>query len=152
MNKLPRLKLIPLDIIQLVVENKLLEESDSEDISVIGNLSNFVVSDFQKLVSFIFGNTIVVRTASEAYRLSLKGYRCVSIEGELFELQSKSLLIDYNSTIINFVTEINLKNDLENLRFLILKLKDSLLGETQQLGNLTDHLKNLNGEKIGLEH
>ncbi|HJT83685.1 MAG TPA: chromosome segregation SMC family protein [Nitrososphaeraceae archaeon] len=152
LNKLPRVKIIPLDIIQLVVENKLLEESDSEDISVIGNLSNFVVSDFQKLVSFIFGNTIVVRTASEAYRLSLKGYRSVSIEGELFELQSKSLLIDYNSTIINFVTEINLKNDLENLRFLILKLKDSLLDETQQLGNLTDHLKNLNGEKIGLEH
>jgi chromosome segregation protein len=152
LNKLPRVKIIPLDIIQLVVENKLLEESDSEDISVIGNLSNFVISDFQKLVSFIFGNTIVVRTASEAYRLSLKGYRSVSTEGELFELQSKSLLIDYNSTIINFVTEINLKNDVENLRFLILKLKDSLLGETQQLGNLTDHLKNLNGEKIGLEH
>ena len=152
LNKLPRVKIIPLDIIQLVVENKLLEESDSEDISVIGNLSNFVISDFQKLVSFIFGNTIVVRTASEAYRLSLKGYRSVSIEGELFELQSKSLLIDYNSTIINFVTEINLKNDVENLRFLILKLKDSLLGETQQLGNLIDHLKNLNGEKISLEH
>ncbi|HEX5187005.1 MAG TPA: hypothetical protein VFV86_08955, partial [Nitrososphaeraceae archaeon] len=101
---------------------------------------------------FVFGNTIVVRTASEAYRLSLKGYRSVSIEGELFEIQSKSLLIDYNSTIINFVNEINLKNDVENLRFLILKLKDSLLSETKQLGNLTDRLKNLNEEKISLEH
>jgi chromosome segregation protein len=151
LNKLPRVKIIPLDIIQFVAENKSLEDSDSEDISVIGNLSNFVISDFQKLVSFIFGNTIVVRTASEAYRLSLKGYRSVSIEGELFELQSKSLLIDYNSTIINFVTEINLKNDVETLRFLILKLKDSLLGETQQLGNFIDHLNNLNGEKISLE-
>ena len=149
--KLPRVKIIPLDVIQLVVD-EVMEEVDNENISIIGTLTNFVISDFEKLVKFIFGNTIVVRTATEAYSLSLKGYRSVSINGELFEVESKSLLIDYNSTIINFVTEINLKNDIESLRLLILKLNDSLVKETKELGKLIDRLKNLNAEKISLEN
>ena len=149
--KLPRVKIIPLDVIQLVAD-KVVEEVDNGNISIIGNLTNFVMSDFNKLVHFIFGNTIVVRTATEAYSLSLKGYRSVSIDGELFELESKSLLIDYNSTIINFVTEINLKKDIESLRLLILQLKDSFLKETKELGKLIDKLKNLNAEKISLEN
>jgi chromosome segregation protein len=153
MKKLPRVKIIPLDVIELAVAAVVVaEDITNEDISIIGNLSNFVISDFEKLVNFIFGNTIVVRTASEAYSLSLKGYRSVSIDGELFELESKSLLIDYNSTIINFVTEINLKNDIESLRSLILKLKDSFLKETKELAKLIDKLKNLNAEKISLEN
>jgi chromosome segregation protein len=158
LKKLPRVKIIPLDVIELVVaaeaaaDKVAAEDITDENISVIGNLSNFVISDFEKLVNFIFGNTIVVRTASEAYSLSLKGYRSVSIDGELFELASKSLLIDYNSTIINFVTEMNLKNDIESLRSLILKLKDSLLKETKELGKLIDKLKDLNAEKISLEN
>ena len=151
LKKLPRVKIIPLDVIQLVAD-KVVEEVENENISIIGNLTNFVISDFEKLVNFIFGNTIVVRTASEAYSLSLKGYRSVSIDGELFELESKSLLIDYNSTIINFVTEINLKNDIESLRLLILKLKDSFLKEIKELGKLIDKLKKLNAEKISLEN
>jgi chromosome segregation protein len=151
LKKLPRVKIIPLDVIQLV-SDKVEEETDTGNISIIGNLTHFVMSDFEKLVNFIFGNTIVVRTATEAYSLSLKGYRSVSIDGELFELESKSLLIDYNSQIINFVTEINLKKDIESLRLLILKLKDSFFKETKELGKLIDKLKNLNSEKISLEN
>ncbi len=155
LKKLPRVKIIPLDVIESVIVtsiDKVAKDIINENISVIGSLSNFVMSDFEKLVNFIFGNTIVVRTASEAYSLSLKGYRSVSIDGELFESKSKSLLIDYNSTIINFVTEINLKNDIESLRSLILKLKDLLLKETKELGRLIDKLKNLNAEKMSLEN
>ena len=146
--KLPRVKIIPLDIIQLSEQVVLYEHN----ISIIGNLSTFIKSDNKKLIDFIFGNTIVVRTASEAYKLSLEGYRSVSIEGEFFESKSKVLLVDYNSAVINFVTEINLKNDIESLRGLILKLKDSLLKKTTELRNLLDKLKNLQSEKIGLEN
>src|SRR5215204_1184690 len=121
--KLPRVKIIPLDIIQLSEKVVVYEEN----MSYIGNLSNFVESDYKKLVDFIFGNIIVVRTASEAYELSLKGYRSVSIDGEFFESKSNILLVDYNSAVINFVTEINLKKDIESLRMLIVKLKNSLL-------------------------
>jgi chromosome segregation protein len=145
---LPRIKIIPLDIIQLSEKVVVYEK----DISFIGNLSNFMESDYKKLIDFIFGNIIVVRTASEAYKLSLKGYRSVSIDGEFFEAKSNMLLVDYNSTIINFVTEINLKNNIESLRLLISKLKNSLLGKTTDLRNLIDKLKNLEFEKIGLEN
>jgi chromosome segregation protein len=95
---------------------------------------------------------MVVRTASEAYNLSLIGYRSVSLDGELFELDSKSLLLDYNSTIINFITEINLKADIENLRLLIFKLKDSLLKETKNFGELINKLKKLKAQELSLEN
>ena len=146
--KLPRVKIIPLDIIQLSEQVVLYEQN----ISIIGNLSTFVKSDNKKLIDFIFGNTIVVRTASEAYKLSLEGYRSVSIEGKFFESKSKELLVDYNSAVINFVTEINFKNDIDNLRGLIIKLKDSLLNKTTELRNQLDKLKTLQSEKIELEN
>jgi chromosome segregation protein len=146
--KLPRVKIIPLDIIQLSEKVDVYEENTS----FIGNLSNFVESDYKKLVDFIFGNIIVVRTASEAYELSLKGYRSVSIDGEFFESKSNILLVDYNSAVINFVTEINLKKDIESLRMLIVKLKNSLLEKTADLRNQIDRLKTLQFEKMELEN
>jgi chromosome segregation protein len=166
--KLPRVKIIPLDVLQLVEKEdegegegekddneenkKVIKEIEQENISIIGNLSNFIISDYKDLVNFIFGNTMVVRTASEAYNLSLIGYRSVSLDGELFELDSKSLLLDYNSTIINFITEINLKTDIENLRVLIFKLKDSLLKETKNFGELINKLKKLKAQELSLEN
>jgi chromosome segregation protein len=146
--KLPRVKIIPLDIIQLS-EKVVLHEAN---IAIIGNLSTFVHSDHKKLIDFIFGNTIVVRTAREAYNLSVKGYRSVSIDGEFFEPKSKILLVDYNSAVVDFVTEINLKNDIESLRVLIMSLKNSLFKKTTELQNLLDKLKKLQSEKIGLEN
>ena len=103
------------------------------------------------MIDFIFGNTIVVRTAREAYNLSVKGYRSVSIDGEFFEPKSKILLVDYNSAVVDFVTEINLKNDIESLRVLIMNLKNSLFKKTTELRNLLDKLKKLQSEKIGLK-
>ena len=146
--KLPRVKIIPLDIIQLSEKVVLYEENTA----IIGNLSTFVHSDNKKLIDFIFGNTIVVRTAREAYNLSVKGYRSVSIDGEFFEPKSKILLVDYNSAVVDFVTEINLKNDIESLRVLIMSLKNSLFKKTTELQNLLDKLKKLQSEKIGLEN
>jgi len=146
--KLPRVKIIPLDIIQLSEKVVLYEENTA----IIGNLSTFVHSDNKKLIDFIFGNTIVVRTAREAYNLSVKGYRSVSIDGEFFEAKSKILLVDYNSAVVDFVTEINLKNDIESLRGLIMSLKNSLFKKTTELQNLLDKLKKLLSKKIGLEN
>ena len=146
--KLPRVKIIPLDIIQLSEKVVLYDENPA----IIGNLSTFVHSDNKKLIDFIFGNTIVVRTAREAYNLSVNGYRSVSIDGEFFEPKSKILLVDYNSAVVDFVTEINLKNDIESLRVLIMSLKNSLFKKTTELQNLLDKLKKLQSEKIGLEN
>lgn len=148
LKQLPRIKIIPLDLIQLSEK----VDVSVENMSIIGNLSNFIDSDYKKLVDFIFGNIIVVRTASEAYDLSLKGYRSVSIDGEFFEAKSNILLVDYNSALINFVSEINLKDDIESLRMLIIKLKNSLLEKTAKLPDLISNLKKLQFEKIELEN
>ena len=61
-------------------------------------------------------------------------------------------MVDYNSAVVDFVTEINLKNDIESLRVLIMSLKNSLFKKTTELQNLLDKLKKLQSEKIGLEN
>lgn len=146
--KLPRIRIIPLDLIHYTQIDLLKEEN----VGTIGNLSNFVTSEFDSLVKFLFGNIIVVRTVKDAYMLSLKGYKTVSIDGELFEPESKSLLIDYNSKIVNVVKEINLENDIKQLRSHILNLKTYLDNKMIYYNNITKFKNELENIKIKLEN
>ncbi|MDR4510430.1 MAG: chromosome segregation protein SMC [Nitrososphaeraceae archaeon] len=146
--KLPRVRIIPLDLIHY----SQIGLPKEENIGIIGNLSNFVSSEFDSLVKFLFGNIIVVRTVKDAYMLSLKGYKTVSMDGELFEPESKSLLIDYNSTIVNVVKEINLENDIKQLRDLILKLKSYLDNKVIYYNNITKFDNELENIKNKLEN
>ncbi|MDX1371364.1 MAG: hypothetical protein R3321_02785, partial [Nitrososphaeraceae archaeon] len=146
--KLPRIRIIPLDLIHYTQIDLLKEEH----VGIIGNLSNFVSSEFDSLVKFLFGNIIVVRTVKDAYMLSLKGYKTVSIDGELFEPESKSLLIDYNSKIVNVVKEINLENDIKQLRSHILNLKTYLDNKMIYYNNITKFNTELENIKIKLEN
>lgn len=146
--KLPRVKIIPLDLIKS--SDKVILKEDN--IGIIGHLSNFVSSDFKVLVEFLFGNTIVVRTAKDAYTLSINGYKTVSIEGELFGARSRSLLIDYNSKIIDVVKEINLDNDIKTLRNLILNLKKLLSNKILKLKKVVKHASEMETMKIKLDN
>jgi chromosome segregation protein len=146
--KLPRVKIIPLDLIKS--SDKVILKEDN--IGIIGHLSNFVTSDFKVLVEFLFGNTIVVRTAKDAYTLSINGYKTVSIEGELFGARSTSLLIDYNSKIIDVVKEINLDNDIKTLRKLILNLKKLLDNKILKLKKVVKHSSEMETMKIKLDN
>ncbi|MGB9168029.1 MAG: chromosome segregation SMC family protein [Nitrososphaeraceae archaeon] len=146
--KLPRVKIIPLDLIKS--SDKVILKEDN--IGIIGHLSNFVTSDFKVLVEFLFGNTIVVRTAKDAYTLSINGYKTVSIEGELFGARSTSLLIDYNSKIIDVVKEINLDNDIKTLRNLILNLKKLLDNKILKLKKVVKHSSEMETMKIKLDN
>jgi len=146
--QLPRAKIIPLDLIKS--SDKVIVKED--DIGIIGHLSNFVTSDFKALVEFLFGNTIVVRTAKDAYILSINGYKTVSIDGELFGARSRSLLIDYNSKIIDVVKEINLENDIKTLRILILNLKNLLDNKILKLRKSIKHASEMETMKIKLDN
>ncbi|MFB5598892.1 MAG: chromosome segregation SMC family protein [Nitrososphaeraceae archaeon] len=146
--KLPRIRIIPLDLI----ERSAMTLLEKENVAIIGNLSNFVTSDYDSLVKFLFGNIIVVRTAKDAYMLSFKGYRTVSIDGELFEPKSTSLIIDYNSRIINVVKEINLENDIKYLRSLILKLKSYLDNNVMYYNRMSKMDNGLGNIELKLEN
>jgi chromosome segregation protein len=109
--KLPKLKIIPLDAIP---KFKLTLPNDSD---VIGVLSDFVRCDdkHEPLLTFLFGNVILVKSQSAALRLSKAGYKTVTIEGEFFEAKASAAIIDINSKISKLTKIISMSTSVEGL-------------------------------------
>jgi chromosome segregation protein len=95
-NHLPRLRIIPLEIVTATKKNR----ATKRESNIIGNLADFAHCAYVKqLPDFLLGNIILVRTASAAYKLSMEGFTVVTIDGELFEPNVRSMSVDYGSRI-----------------------------------------------------
>ena len=68
LEKLPSLKIISLDIASHAKRFAV-----PDDVNIVGNLADFVNSDYEKLPYLLFGNTFLVKTPSDAYMLAKKG-------------------------------------------------------------------------------
>jgi chromosome segregation protein len=128
-NNLPRLKVIPLDLIQRVRRSYL----PNTDNAILGRLADFANSDYKELSDFLFGNTLLVKTATSAYLLSGKGHKAVTFEGELFEPLGTSMSLDFGSKISDLTRTIllgdsiiSLRNSLGTLKRLIEKRDNEL--------------------------
>src|SRR5207245_2857861 len=96
-NKLPKIRIIPLDAIP---NSKI---SLPQEQGIMGVLSDFIKCE-EKLVvlkNFIFGNIILVDSKESAYILSKKGFKTVTIDGQFFEADANAIVIDINSKISN---------------------------------------------------
>lgn len=130
---LPRIKIISLDIIKKYNQENIFEK---KDVLHIGRLSDFVISKHKELVTFVFGNTVVTRTASDAYLLSKKGCRVVSINGELFDPNSELVTLDFGTKIQDITRDILLSESIEKLRELVVKLKNIIENKIQEYNNI----------------
>src|SRR4029079_3894781 len=109
---IPRLRIIPLELVKNAEKIRLAEN----DHNIIGNLADFVQSSsIKNLPTYLFGNIILVRTASKAYDLSQEGYRTVTVDGELFEPRARSMLLDFGSKISDLTLDIILSNHINSL-------------------------------------
>ena len=81
-SKLGRIKIVPL---QEALNPKSLKIPERE--GVIGFASAFIKTEHanEPAVNFVFGDTVVVADDKTAFALSSKGYRAVTINGDLFE-------------------------------------------------------------------
>jgi chromosome segregation protein len=118
-NKLPRLKVIPLDVVRNVKRSRI----PNGDPNIVGNLADFVNSDYKELPDFLFGNTALVKNPIAAYLLAREGYRAVSVAGELFEPSGGSMVTDFGSTISDLTHALLLSNSIDILRNLLTKLR-----------------------------
>lgn len=110
--KIPRLRIIPLELVKNSEKIRLAEN----DHNIIGTLSDFVhSSSIKNLPTYLFGNIILVRTASKAYELSQEGYRTVTVDGELFEPRASSMLLDFGSKLSDLTLDIILSNHINSL-------------------------------------
>lgn len=146
--KLPRLKIIPLDIIKCVKYYKIPYE---EDVSIIGNLADFVYSDFKELSNFIFGNTFVVKGPTAAYILSKQGYRAVSVDGELFEPKGACMSLDFGSKISDLTKAILLSATVDILRGSLETLRTTIETKKSDLEELILKINSSESEKIKIE-
>ena len=147
LRKLPRLKMIPLDILK----NVEVSEALNYDVNVIGNLADFVYSDYKALPLFLFGNTYLVKNSPAAYMLAQNGYRTVTMDGLLFEPSGRGLLIDFGSQISDLSKAILLEESVEGLRSLLTKLKLLIDRRNSELVENASKLSELEAEKVKIE-
>ncbi|HET7147439.1 MAG TPA: chromosome segregation SMC family protein [Candidatus Nitrosopolaris sp.] len=145
--KLPRLKVIPLEIARNFRRTCI----PDGDPNILGSLADFVNSDNKELPDFIFGNTALVKNPTAAYFLAREGCRAVSIGGELFEPSVASMSVDFGSAISDLTHAILLGNSIDILRNLLTKLGRLIEEKDNDLRQIVLRIDRLESEKIEIE-
>ncbi len=142
---LPKLKIIPMDAIPDF------EMSLPQDDGVLGALSDFVRSApaYSKLRTFLFGNVVLTNSREAAHRISLTGYRAVTLDGELFEAQASAVIMDINSKISKLTKIITLSSSVDGLLQSISLLKKYVVKKKSALGQTDDLIASAQA-RIGL--
>src|SRR3989442_1606167 len=146
--KLPRLKIIPLDVVSRFKQN---QDVPRDDVNVIGRLSDFVHSDYGRLPEFLFSETLLVRNSSSAFMLAKQSYRTVSAEGELFEPAVGSMSLDFGGKITDMTKAILFGDSVEDLREMLPKLSKPIEKKSAQLQEISERIVVSDAEKIKLE-
>ncbi len=138
--KLPKLKIIPLEAIPE------LTTSAPKDSKIIGMLSDFIKCDskFSSLKTFMFGNTVLVKSREDALRISKSGFKAVTLEGEFFEAKGSSVIIDFNSKISKLTKIITMSSSVDGLNQSINLLRKYIQNKKHKLKRIEHHLKNYN--------
>lgn len=135
---IPRLRIIPLELVKNAEKIRLAEN----DHNIIGNLADFVQSSsIKNLPTYLFGNIILVRTASKAYDLSQEGYRTVTVDGELFEPRARSMLLDFGSKISDLTLDIILSNHINSLTESSKLLEEVMKAKQKDLREINNQLE-----------
>lgn len=147
--RLPRLRIIPRDI---AARYKPRLEMPNDDVSIIGRLSDFVFSDYdKKLASFLFSDTIVTRSSSSAYALARQGYRAVSVEGELFEPTGGSMSLDFGSRITDLTDAILLGDSVDDLREMLSKFSATINEKQAKISGIAEQAATSESERVKLD-
>lgn len=144
---LPRLKVIPLE----VVRNVKRFQTPDHNPNIVGNLANFVYSDYKELSDFLFGNTVLVKTPTDAYLLARDGYRAVSVEGELFEPVVTSLSADFGSTISDLTQVLLVSDSIDMLRNLLSRFRHLIIEKDSNLKEVISKIEYAAVERNELE-
>ena len=140
--------MIPLDVVSRFKEK---QEMPRDEVNVIGKLSDFVHSDYDRLSAFLFSDILIVRNSSTAFMLSRKGYRTVSADGELFEPAGGSMSVDFGGRITDMTKAILFGESVENLRTMILKLYKLVEEKNKELQEISKRISTGESERVELE-
>ena len=110
---------------------------------MIGLLSDYVSCDdkFKKLKIFLFGNVILAESRNSAIHLSKSGFKTITLEGEFFEAQNASLVIDTNSKISKLTKIINMSDSVDGLQSMISSLRQTVQKKKEKLRKINNIIK-----------
>ena len=131
-NGIPFLKIIPVELLDDGGKIKKIPY----DRSILGILSEFVYCDIKYLSEFLFGNIVLTKNPVTAYILSKRGYKAVSITGEIFFPNLSLMQFDYGSKISDLTKDILLSDSIESLKINLDKLKTLTKMKISELYNI----------------
>jgi chromosome segregation protein len=131
-NGIPFLKIIPIELLDDGGKIKKIPH----DRSILGILSEFVYCDIKYLSEFLFGNIVLTKNPVTAYILSKRGYKAVSITGEIFFPNLSLMQFDYGSKISDLTKDILLSDSIESLKINLDKLKTLTKMKISELYNI----------------
>jgi len=107
---------------------------------ILGNLADYVNAPAwaDGLMTFVFGDTLLVDSPSTAYLLSTYGKRAVTTNGDVFEPGPTSFETGYLTTINAVVDQIPNEGSLSNIRNALDSLKSSILKRKSALVQMND--------------
>jgi len=142
--KLPRFKIIPLDILNYYTTDSEIERLyETDSVGILGSLDRFVSSGYSQLVTFLFRDIVLVRTSSTGYELARRGFKSVSLSGISFEPSGIQVSIDFGTKIFDLsktalTAEIlrKLESSTRHLNSYVKSKKSNLEGLTNDLAKL----------------
>jgi chromosome segregation protein len=146
--RLPRLRIIPLDVVSSFKERSSIAR---DDVNVIGKLSDFIHSDYDKLPAFLFSDVLLARNSSSAFKIARKGYRTVSVDGELFEPAVGSMSVDFGGKITDMTQAIIFGQSVRNLRTMVYKLSDRIEDKNTELQEISKQIIASDSERMRLD-
>ncbi len=122
-----------------------------DDVNLIGRLSDFVHSDYDKLPEFLFTDILLVRNSSTAFMLSRKGFRTVSADGGLFEPPGGSMSVDFGGRITDMTKAILFGESVGNLRTMVVKLTKLIEEKNMTLQDISKRISASESMRVQLE-
>ncbi|MCS7141989.1 MAG: chromosome segregation protein SMC [Candidatus Nitrosocaldus sp.] len=89
-------------------------------------LSHFITSGYRGLVNFVFGDTLLAYSRDDALSLAERGYRAVTIDGELFEPRVRAATIEINTKVSDIIRLVARSRSVDELRDALSLLKEMI--------------------------
>ena len=117
---------------------------------VLGTLSTFMKCDkeFQGLVNFLAGDTVLVDTEAVAYIIASEGVRAVTLAGEIFEPGGRAFTYGYQEVLMNLVEGLENIEGISEVEDAVGALKGAIDRRRSELESLDTESRSLTKERV----
>ncbi|MDW8276183.1 MAG: chromosome segregation SMC family protein [Candidatus Nitrosocaldus sp.] len=106
-------------------------------------LSHFITSGYRGLVNFVFGDTLLAYSRDDALSLAERGYRAVTIDGELFEPRVRAATIEINTKVSDIIRLVARSRSVDELRDALSLLKEMIVRRREEVKGIEASIRDM---------